>query len=57
MNLLGNISGSTGTGAGGGGNSSHINLHHSLRDVFLYSIIDDKFDLLSYSPLALTRAS
>jgi hypothetical protein len=52
----GNVSG-TGTGAGGGGNPSHMNLQQSLRDVFLYSIIDDKFDLLSYSPLALTRAS
>ena len=30
-------------------------VHSPLRDAFLYSVIDDKFDFISYSPSALSR--
>ena len=33
----------------------NINIQNHNRDVFLYSIGDDKYDLISYSPLALSR--
>ena len=32
-----------------------INTQNQNRDIFLYSIVDDKYDLISYSPTALSR--